>query len=1059
MKIVTIILLLYINLGRGESAEKLNSINIEKSKAVFYFDNGNKDLAILKFKEINKASKKDAFYCWLNIALIEYDNKNFNEAKHALNNASKVVNSNKNNILLLSISRNIIFKNFVPTSPKLSFNNIDPLEDLAIWQLLYFRAIESDPGNNQTIEIKKIPDISLRRAIALHYQYISNSKTDRGGQTINYLIKSNQILEHLKLQNDLYSKNIKLLFYYTDNEVGSRYYDLFLRYEKISKIAQDLEIRNAICYYKARYYYSVNDLSLSGYYIREAYKYAPNDPNIILYLAYICEKQGNHKDAVEYYKRLMHYDKFKIEALTGAGKNSLRLGNSSLLNYYTNQIIKECAKDDMHLEAYSWAINYLLNTNQYALFAQTYPHVLKKIKNKDCKTPVVGIIHNNIGIYLWRVNKFEESLNEYQKALLALLPHEKNLDVYSDLDYSDCIAYPSLILYLNNKGEAFYQLSKTRKNKKEEIRDLKECFKNLNLSIEQLYKYKIQLSSEEQMYYYSELNNRKYPNIIKVCLELYNLTKDKQYHNLAFQFAEQGKATVMLSMLRGKNGSKIGLIPTKYKALEDSLNLHISLLNQELSSLKGEGSAILATNSKLENLVNQRTNLEKFYQQKYPSYYNLKYSLNVPSYERIQASLSDKECIIEFSLLNDFLLLYYIDKKSFIIKTDTLRNINLPQLGDRFYSQVNNFSPDNYRPDSVKLFVKNSRALYNRLLKPFEKNFKGKTIIIVSDNSLSKIPFEVLLTEEPAKISGYKNLPYLIKKNPIYYAPSVTFLDELRKRPTLKKRAKLLAVAPVYPSLKLNDTISRMLLAIRSDTSIFSSLPNARNEIMFANRIAGGELLAEKSASESEFKEIAGGYDIIHLATHGILNTDASLQSNLLFADSESGDDGFLHTYEIYNLNQASQLVILSACNTGAGKNYGGEGVISVGRGFLSSGSRSVIMTLWPVNDYSSYELIKGFYKELKHKHPIYEALRNSKLKFLEKADNLHSHPFFWTGYVIYGDASINLKIQNNTIYYIIGACLVLIALILWKYKAILKLLRLKNRYSSTGSVAGQAFD
>ncbi|NJO92764.1 MAG: CHAT domain-containing protein, partial [Chloroflexia bacterium] len=230
-----------------------------------------------------------------------------------------------------------------------------------------------------------------------------------------------------------------------------------------------------------------------------------------------------------------------------------------------------------------------------------------------------------------------------------------------------------------------------------------------------------------------------------------------------------------------------------------------------------------------------------------------------------------------------------------------------------------------------------------------------KNIIIIADNALNKIPFEVLTTSIPKRFDNYRNLPYLIKQNSIYYAPSASFLADVKQRPKISKHSRVLSLAPIHDDLILTDTLSRSLLAVRSDTSILNSLPNANKEMLFAHKIAGGKVLSDRNATETNFKNMAGKYEILHLATHGIADSTNSLLSKLLFTKVENEpNDGLLHTYEIYNMKQSSQLVVLSACNTGSGTTYGGEGVISLARGFLSSGSRSVIMTLWSVNDQSS---------------------------------------------------------------------------------------------------------
>jgi CHAT domain-containing protein len=818
--------------------------------------------------------------------------------------------------------------------------------------------------------------------------------------------------------------------------VGKIYSETLAGYENNPELMGHKGVKVAVNFYKARYFKEMNDLLQSYYLLKEDYNLSKQDGNIIKYLAFMCRELKKFDEAIYYYNKLREF--LPLESYIGLGECARESGNANKSFYYAHLAVKEATPSNTDLASYHRLISFFKNIKHYELVEKLDPEILKKIIQENPKSKTLSMIYTNTGIYFWEQSEFDKALEAFQLAILSVLPLELRKDICADLNYNQCISYPDLIRCLNNKGEAFYQRSKAQKDKLSEIDDLKQCLKNLNLSVEQMNKYKIQLSTEDQMFLYSDLTSVKYPNIIKVCLELFNLTGDSYYHQQALKYAEQGRASIMLSLLRSNNGSKVGLIPDKYKNLEDSINKQIALINQKLSTIKEGSQTKYKLNTQLDVLSSKRTELEKIYKSKYPAFYSLKYSSEVIGARQFQSTLSNDECVVEFLLNRNFLISFYIDQKTLLIHTDTLRKIDLAQLAEKFYKRVSQFNPDQFKRDTIKSFAAEGLKLYNILLKPFEEKLKGKKLIIVADNSLRKIPFEALLTTSPRDFNGYRDLPYLINRNPIYYAPSITFLNELRQRPLVKKRAKLLAIAPVYSSLKLNDTITRQLYAVRSDTSVFGSLPNAQKEIDYANLAAGGRYLKEKAASETRFKELAGKFDIIHIATHGILNTESSLQSSLLFADSYPNDDGLLYNYEIYNLEQSSQLVILSACNTGAGRNYGGEGVISTGRGFLSSGSRSVIMTLWPVNDQASFELIKGFYDGLKDKLTICEALRRSKISYMRTADNMHCHPFFWTGYVIYGDASISLSIRNNEgVFFLISGIILLIAVcwIIWRLK------------------------
>lgn len=1024
--------------------------------AIDLYDEGKIEKSIIAFQSIIKLSEQNAFYSWLNIAILEFERNDLFAANEALNSASKI---KPRNYYILSCRYIFTKKNqTIDSLEVVRFKSTsDPIEKFFLWQLLFYK-LEITPNNfssyNSYLKLleQNIVENTLRYAKILSKEgkmfYFQNELN----KMVKTVLKSNHILETLNNnQHQLYVKNVELLFSCTPPLIGKNYYEDFTRYEHNDILAHNSNINSLFNFYKSRYFYYNGDITQSNKFIKKAYSLDKNNPLVINYLAFICRQLNNYKSALNYYEILKKYPTFEIEAYRGALKCTYNLGNEKLSRHYAFLLTTNANRKDIDASTLSGITYDLYITNQFELLAHLDKRIINQFRHE--KSYDLSLVYDYTGNYLWRKGKFNKALDQFQLSIIAILPNEIDLNPYSNLNYNNCLSYSNLYSYLNNKGETFYQLSKLRNSPNEKIRDLKECLKNLNLSIEQIYTYKMQLSTEEQMFLFSELTNQKYPNIIKVCLELYNLTGDTKYSYQAFRYAEQGRAAIMLSLLRSNSGSKIGLIPAKYKAREDSLSLKISILQQRLSALKEESSSKYGLNTQIDALASKRAELEQLYKKQYPSYYNLKYSSETVNPVQFQASLADNECVVEYLLNRNFLISFYFDKKNLIFHTDTLRTVDLSALADRFYNRTSHFSTSSYKPDSIKQFANDAQKLYNILLKPFEQKIKGKKLIVIADNSLRKIPFEVLLTEKPADYTGYRNLPYLIKQNTVYYAPSVTFLDELRKKPALKHRARLLAVAPVYSSLKLNDTISRMLLAVRSDTSVFGSLPNAKKEIAFAHSMAGGRRLFEKRATETLFKKIAGDYDIIHLATHGILNSEASLQSKLLFSESSPDDDGFLHNYEIYNLKQSSQLVILSACNTGAGKNYGGEGVISTGRGFLSSGSRSVIMTLWPVNDLASFDLINGFYEGLKKDLDISDALRNSKLHYLGMADNMHSHPFFWTGYVVYGDASISLAIHNYKFLYIgIAIFILILGLAIWKFKVIPSINQKLSTYRKNGN-------
>jgi CHAT domain-containing protein len=131
------------------------------------------------------------------------------------------------------------------------------------------------------------------------------------------------------------------------------------------------------------------------------------------------------------------------------------------------------------------------------------------------------------------------------------------------------------------------------------------------------------------------------------------------------------------------------------------------------------------------------------------------------------------------------------------------------------------------------------------------------------------------------------------------------------------------------------------------------------------------------------------------------------LYSKLVFSDNpEGGEDGFLNTYEIYNLDLSARMVVLSACQTGAGIIRMGEGIMSLARAFYYSGVPNVVMTLWAVSDTSGRKLMVDFYDLLSHGFDKGKAMQKAKIRYMESADPLRQQPYYWAGYIVTGDPS-----------------------------------------------------
>src|SRR5674476_252283 len=197
----------------------------------------------------------------------------------------------------------------------------------------------------------------------------------------------------------------------------------------------------------------------------------------------------------------------------------------------------------------------------------------------------------------------------------------------------------------------------------------------------------------------------------------------------------------------------------------------------------------------------------------------------------------------------------------------------------------------------------------------------------------------------------------------------------------------------------------------QAEMGMLIDLPFARQEAKYVSDITGGVLFVNNAAKESVYKSESGKYDIIHLAMHTLLNDKDPMLSTLIFSKiTDSTQDGYLKMYEIYGIPLKAKMVVLSSCNTGSGLLFSGEGILSLARGFIYSGSQSVVMSMWEIEDKSGTEIVEKFYQNLKKGYSKSESLKKARIDFLKSADQLRSHPYFWATLVVYGN--------NDPLYY-----------------------------------------
>ena len=274
-----------------------------------------------------------------------------------------------------------------------------------------------------------------------------------------------------------------------------------------------------------------------------------------------------------------------------------------------------------------------------------------------------------------------------------------------------------------------------------------------------------------------------------------------------------------------------------------------------------------------------------------------------------------------------------------------------------------------------------------------------------------------------------------MNKYSISYTYSATLMKEVKTRKNNGR--ELAAFAPFYGS---DINLDTLFSGRPQGGGFLYDLPYARQEAEFVAQISDGNLYLNDNAKESVFKNVADNYNIVHLAMHTYLSDKNPMNSAMIFSQiDDNPEDGLLYTWEVYGITLNARMVVLSSCNTGTGLLSTGEGILSLARGFLYSGSQSVVMSMWEIEDKSGTEIINNFYRNLKKGNTKSIALRKSRSAYLKRATQLKSHPYFWATLVIYGD--------NSPVYPSVGKIIMTTAFLLLLCTGLLFYLR-KRKYS-----------
>lgn len=662
--------------------------------------------------------------------------------------------------------------------------------------------------------------------------------------------------------------------------------------------------------------------------------------------------------------------------------------------------------------------------------------------------PKVSRHYNAIAETYYDQESLDKALYYVKKAYLSNL--KANDEKLETTDISDFFSIKSLKSTLFLKARTLYSQSERVEGKfnRKELLEVLLILTHLRDVIEH---YGSSFRSEGSKLVHAREANFIYSLAILVAEELYKLTKDASYYEHVFAFMEQGKVGVLRDALTEADARRFSQIPDSVLAIEKSLRVDLSFYDQKLASELAKGDK--ADSAKVSIWRTRTFELNRSYnalldslESSYPDYYDLKYKSYTASIADVQQYLlDDDEALIEYFVGEDQVYaLAVTDNDVAFHATPT----------DSLHLQIEAFRQAILSKETSSLSDAGN-LLYNQLVKPLEPIIKLKPHwVIVPHGVLNYIPFEILPTDSLSAGDSQKKFPYVLREHSVRYIYSASVeINSLKRKETMQPSwdYDFLAFAPVFEQGVSSGSVGAQVLSgqrgrptpLRFDLgdetivwppeepaadsarvsgdeneSTWGYLPFTKQEVtdiqaLFHKDYSWKERLWDRKAKvllqDDATEEMLKSMDLtrhrfIHFATHGVVNESTpTLSGILLNTKNESEEDGVLHLGEIYNLELNAELVVLSACETGLGKLADGEGIIGLARGFKYAGANAMLVSLWPVDDASTSQLMRSFYSKLLDGKAKAEAVRQAKL---DMADNhmLFSAPYHWAGFILIGE-------------------------------------------------------
>lgn len=587
--------------------------------------------------------------------------------------------------------------------------------------------------------------------------------------------------------------------------------------------------------------------------------------------------------------------------------------------------------------------------------------------NGHRKNTNFGLIQKYQGDELKKQQKFREAADQYQQAIIQFCIDFNENDVASNpADFTSAFSYINLFAALSAKAEVLEQQYRIDKDINLLVTAVSTYETAFNLAdyVGKTY------TSDESRLFLGKIKHTVHSKPIDICLSLYEITHNREYLEKAWSFDQQNKASILALNVQEaiwKNDNISNELVHKEMILKEKIT-RLSIKAGNTTDTAENGKLLASIRDYEIELGNVKEQLNKD-----PKWLQKKLSEEIPSINQIQKKLDNSTALLSYHLSEGELLTLLI--------TGTKFNYYKYPLRQNFFTDIESFKAALHNVSLEANYTGTLAAmnLYQILIEPLQSNLAHiKRLIIIPDDELNYLPFEALENEKKQ---------FLTEKYAITYQYTAALFGQ---KNTAAHSGGTLGFAPFSDAGFNNMTGDN-----------YSILPASAGEI---NSLKGKSLLSQQARKDS-FLLNANKFKIIHLATHASMNNTEPLRSFILFHPADP--DNKLFAQEIYNMNlDSTQLVILSACETGGGQLVKGEGLMSLSRAFAYAGCPNIITSLWKASDKNTafitsrlhYYMDKGFSRDM--------ALQQAKLDFLNNSEiePRYKSPVYWANLILIGN-------------------------------------------------------